>query len=133
MPLLKRSKGQLRPGSKIIAVEAVGRIPEGTRGTVKVVDGFEKWIRYWVMWETGDWTGSVDGSQIVAADRFEQYKVERAEAAERALTQAAAAAVAPAVEVPADVGAGGGAGGRVPEHLLERSREARARKAAQSA
>lgn len=130
MPFLKRSRRELRPGSRVVAVQAVGAIPEGTLGTVKLVDGFEKWIRYWVAWESGEWTGSIDGSQIVAVDRLDEYKQEQAEAAERALAQASAPA---AVATEAEVSGGDGGGSRVPEHLLERSRQARARKAAQSA
>ena len=43
----KSDPSVLRVGDKIVAVEAVGAIPEGTRGRVKLVDGFQ-WIRYWV-------------------------------------------------------------------------------------
>jgi len=127
----RRSGTALRPGSKVVAVESLGDIPEGTKGVVKLVDGF-RWTRYWVAWATGEWLGSIDGSSIVAADRYEDYKRERAEAAERAISApAAVAAIGPAdaTEGPAS----GGAGSRVPEHLLERSRQARARAEQRSA
>jgi hypothetical protein len=128
--MLLRKRGDpnaLRVGDVVVAVEPVGAIPEGTRGRIKVVDGFE-WIRYWVAWDTGEWTGSVDNSAVVAESRLEQYKADRAAAAERAAVKAAAP-----VAVEADAAGNGGGASGVPEHLLERSRQARARKAAQAA
>jgi hypothetical protein len=127
----KRSAG-VRRGSKVTAVEPVGTIPEGTTGVVKLIDGFG-WIRYWVAWSTGEWTGSVDATAVVASDRYEDYKREQAEAAERTNNAPAAAATAVNGDVASAGGGGGGGDGRVPEHLLERSRQARARKATPSA
>jgi hypothetical protein len=124
----RRDPDVLHVGDTIVAVAAVGDIPEGTRGRIKVVDGFE-WIRYWVAWDTGEWTGSVDSASVVAESRLEQYRADRAAAAERAAAKAAA-------PVPAESGSADGNGGGtsgVPEHLLERSRQARARKSAQAA
>jgi hypothetical protein len=131
--LRKRSKSrELRRGDKVIAVEPIGVIPEGTRGVIKVIDGLA-WTRYWVAWETGEWMGTVDAASVVAANRYEDYKREQAEAVERA--KQPPAAVSPAAggaEAAGTKTAGAGAGG-IPEHLLERSRLARERKAAQSA
>ena len=78
--------------------------------------------------------GSIDGDSIVAADRVDQYRQERVAAAELA----AARAAQPAATAGAGDGGDGAAdapagGGRVPEHLLERARQARERKAAQAA
>ncbi len=131
MLLRKRADtGVLRPGDKVVAVQPVGAIPEGTRGRIKVVDGFE-WVRYWVAWETGAWTGSVDNVAVVAESRLAEYQAKRAAAAEQAAAPPAATAPAGGVD-GADAGGGGGTSG-VPEALLERSRQARARKAAQAA
>jgi len=127
----RRSGTALRPGSKVVAVESLGAVPEGTKGVVKLVDGF-RWTRYWVAWETGEWMGSIDGSSIVAVGRYEDYKRERIEAAERA-THAPVAVAAVGAAADAEPADAGGAGGRVPEHLLERSRQARARVAQRSA
>jgi len=130
VPLRKRSDPDvLRVGDRVVAVEPVGAIPEGARGRIKLVDGFG-WRRYWVAWETGEWMGSVDGDAVVAVDRVEQYRADRVAAAGRAAAAAERAAAGP--DPAGDGGAGGGGGGRVPEHLLERSRQARA-KAAQAA
>ena len=108
----RRSGTALRPGSKVIAVESLGDVPEGTRGVVKLVDGF-RWTRYWVAWATGEWMGSIDGGSIVAADRYEDYKRERAEQAERATTAPVAVAAIGAGsdgEPPAAAAAGAGDG-----------------------
>jgi len=121
---------QLSPGERVIAVAPIGRVPEGTHGVVKLTDGLT-WIRYWVSWENGIWMGSIDGSKLVREGRYEQYKEAQAEAEARAAS-GAATPVAPTADgaeagpttessVPAS---------RVPEHLLERSRQARARKGA---
>jgi hypothetical protein len=126
----RRSGATLRPGSKVVAVESLGDVPEGTKGVVKLVDGF-RWTRYWVAWATGEWMGSIDGSSIVAADRYEAYKRERIEAAQRA-TDAPVAVAALGAAPDAEPAAAAG-DGRVPEHLLERSRQARARVAQRSA
>jgi len=134
MLVRRRSGDAVRVGDWVVAVEPVGDIPEGTRGRVKVIDGFG-WVRYWVAWETGEWTGSVDSASVVRADRLEQWRAQRAAAAEAAA--AAAEGSAPAASnggAAGDDGAGGGgAVSGVPEHLLERARQARARKAAQAA
>lgn len=118
----------LRPGDRVIAVEAIGKIPEGTGGVVKLVNGF-KWTRYWVAWDTGDWMGSVDGAAVVAARRYEQYKRERSEAAQRPAPEPAEASANGGSAAGATAAKAGG-GSAIPEHLLERSRQARARKAA---
>jgi hypothetical protein len=126
MPWKRSKRKELRRGDKVIAVKTIGAIPEGTRGVIKVVDGFQ-WTRYWVAWETGQWMGTVDSAAVVGADRYEDYKREQAEAA-------ASPPAAVAVAAPEDGGeATAGSASGIPQHLLERSRLARERKAAQSA
>ena len=119
---MPRSKDtdQLRRRDRVVAMQPIKDIPEGTEGVVKMVVG-QAWVRYLVAWDNGEWTGTVDGSKIVRADRVDDYRRRQAEAAAEAELQASAPAAAALT-----AGAGGG-GGRVPEHLLERSRQARAR------
>jgi hypothetical protein len=121
----KRDTDELRRSDKVIAVQAINDIPEGARGTVKMVVG-QAWTRYMVAWDSGQWMGTVDGSKIVRQDRLDDYRRRQAEEAERATRTAAAPALAEATGDGESAGGGGG-GGRVPEHLLERSRQARAR------
>jgi hypothetical protein len=139
MPFRRRTDQSPRVGDWVVAVEPVGDIPEGTRGRIKVVDGFG-WVRYWVAWDTGEWTGSVDSASVVRTDRLEQWRAEQeaAQAAAAARASGGGTGAGPgagSAEGDQDGGAEGGApgDGRVPEHLLERSRQARARRAAQTA
>jgi hypothetical protein len=110
----------LHRGDRVVAVVAMPDVPEGTQGTVKMVVG-QAWTRYLVKWDTGEWMGTVDGSKIVRDDRLDLYKTRKAEEAERA----ALVAIAPTEAAPAVAAEGGDS--RVPAHLLERSRAARAR------
>jgi len=135
----RRSGDSVLVGDRVVAVEPIGDIPEGALGQVKVIDGFG-WVRYWVAWDTGEWTGSVDSASVVRVDRLEQWRAEREQARAAASQAAARATSAPSGGDGGDGGdsdgaaAGGTPGaGRVPDHLLERSRQARARKAAQAA
>jgi hypothetical protein len=121
MPFRKASS-EIRRGTKVIAVTQLGKIPEGTVGTIKLIDGFG-WIRYWVSWETGEWMGSVDAGDVVAANRYEEYKREQLEKATRAASAPVVVAAATSAAAAPD---GGGGDSRVPEHLLERSRARRA-------
>jgi hypothetical protein len=110
---------ELRRGDRVIAVDNLKEIPEGSLGTVKMVVG-QAWVRYLVKWDTGDWMGTVPGDKVVRQDRLELYRARRAAEAERAATAAAA--------TPTEAAAASEeGGGRVPEHLLARSRSARAR------
>ncbi len=116
--MLRRSgPGQLRRRDKVIAVEPIKDIPEGALGEVKMVVG-QAWTRYLVRWENGEWTGTVDGSKIVRRDRLDEWRAEQERKATTAATTTQAAAAGPAEAVSAS---------GVPEHLLERSRTARAR------
>jgi hypothetical protein len=115
-------------GEKVLATEDLRRVPEGTHGKVKLIDGFE-WIRYWVFFDNGEQLGSIDGSKLVRPRHYDAFKARQAE-------QAAAAEKADQETVAADAGDGAsGADGDapsaaaslVPAHLLERSKAARTR------
>lgn len=116
----------LRRGDRVIAVVSMPDVPEGTLGTVKMVVG-QAWTRYMVKWDTGEWMGTVDGPAIVRDDRLALYHDRQAKEAERA---AQATVAAPAEGPAVDAGAGG-EDSRVPAHLLERARNARAKAEAQ--
>jgi len=123
-----RDSDQLRPRDKVIAVRSVGNIPEGSTGVVKLIVG-QAWTRYWVAFDTGEWVNGVDSAQIVRTDRYDAWKAAQAEAASRAATKGsdtpAASEAAPAASEASDSG--------IPARLLERSRQARARKEAAAA
>lgn len=125
----KQDTDELRPRDRVIAVRPVGTIPEGARGTVKLIVG-QAWTRYWVAFDDGAWVNGVDPGQIVREDRYDRWKQEQEAAAARAAdrsTAPKAAAAAPAADTD------GGSSSGIPAHLLERSRQARARKEAAAA
>jgi hypothetical protein len=53
------------------AAVALPGVPVGTRGRIKLRDGFA-WIRYWVLFDNGVDLGSIDGSQLRKTDRHGQ-------------------------------------------------------------
>ena len=128
------SRPRIKKGSRVTVTEDVRHVPEGTAGTVKMVNGLD-WIRAWVAFDNGVWMGSVSLDKLVPEDDWEDFKVRRVEEAamveqrkEEAAAAAEVAASAPATgsaEAPASAAAS-----KVPAHLLERSRAARARIAA---
>jgi len=61
--------GQLleRDDHVVTAIDIPG-VPAGTRGRVKLVNGF-KWMRYWVMFDNGRDVGSLDRSVLTLVDK----------------------------------------------------------------
>jgi hypothetical protein len=123
----------LKRRTKVVAAVDLLGVPEGTSGRVNVVDGVT-WLRYGVTFDNGVFRASVDHNSLVREKEWEQFKRDRAEAAERAAREPvkaeAPAEAAPAAETPADSGGGSEAASKVPAHLLERARKAREKKAA---
>ena len=125
----KRDTDELRPRDRVVAVRPVGNLPEGSLGVVQMIVG-QAWTRYWVAFDGGEWVNGVDASQIVRSDRYDQWKVDQKAAAARAADQQSApAAAAPGAAADGD----GASASGIPAHLLERSRQARARKEAATA
>ena len=121
----------VKPRSRVTLTRDIRGVPEGTSGVVKVANGLT-WARYWVQFDNGEWIGSVSGQDLVREGDYDRFVEWRKEEASRPKVEAAPAAAASG---GGDDGAAaaGGAASRVPAHLLERSRAARARKAAQGA
>jgi hypothetical protein len=113
-----------RVGEKVVVMRELGPVPTGTAGKITMVNGFSAWIRYWVRLPDGSMVGQVDHGDLARPSQTEDWHRRQEEAA-------AAAAAPPAAEAePAAVAAGGGGGASagIPDHLLERSRAAKARK-----
>src|SRR5665213_1636345 len=121
MPRKHADTDELQRGDTVVAVQAMNDVAEGAKGTVKMVVG-QAWTRYMVAWDSGEWMGTIDGSKIVREDRLDLYRTRQAQAALVASHAAVTVAAAPTSE------GGGGGDSRVPEHLLARARDARARK-----
>lgn len=111
-----------RRGEKVLTTAALGDLPEGTQGKIKLINGFDAWIRYWVRFEDGRIIGQIDHNDLVRPAQRELWK-ERAESA----TQSAATTDQPEAAGETAGAAGGGVGDRIPAHILERSSAAKAR------
>ncbi len=111
----------LKIRERVVATRPLRGVPEGTAGTVKLANGLT-WDRYWVLFDNGLWVGSVSGSDLVREADWEEFKRRRAEEASRPKVEAKEEPAAEATEATA-----AGASSKVPAHLLERSKKARAR------
>lgn len=114
-----------RRGEKVLTTQPVGARPAGSKGKVKLVNGFGPWLRYWVRFDDGELIGQVDHNDLVRPQQLQDWH-DRAEAQALAAESATSADAAPAAEAAPD-GGGGGAASLIPEHILERSRQAKAR------
>lgn len=122
MPTALDRTSPIRRHQKVVATVDLPGVPEGTLGKVRVANGFA-WYRYWVDFENGVELGHVDHGNLVRAGDWVRFQVERAEASLQ---------VSEEVDDPdgdnddnGDEAAENRFG--VPEYILERSREARAR------
>ena len=121
---------RIKKNSRVVAAVDLRGVPEGTTGKVKVIDGLD-WLRAWVEFDNGVWMGSISADKLVPVDDWEDFKVRRVQEAEEAERRKEEAAAAPAA-APAEAGGGdapspSGAASKVPAHLLDRSKSARAR------
>jgi hypothetical protein len=101
-------------------------IPEGTKGKVFMVSGFE-WIRYWVRFENGQVRGSIDRSKLARLRDWEEIQARRARG-EEDTPDAAGPAAAAADDGDAAAASGESvtyAGVAIPGNLIERSKTRR--------
>lgn len=120
-------EGTFSKKDRVTTTRDLPGVPEGTRGRVAMTAGFT-WPRYWVRFENGVWMGSLDRQSLVLTKDWESFKKRRAEEAARPKEVAPVAAAQATEAAPSD--APTGEASKVPAHLLERSAQARARKAA---
>jgi hypothetical protein len=113
-----------RVGERVVAMRDVGPVPAGSGGRVIIANGLSTWIRYWVRFDDGTVVGHVDHDDLARPSQVEAWHRRQQE------REAAVAAPEPSGAEPAAVGAGApsGAASAIPEHLLERSRAAKARR-----
>lgn len=127
MPAAVADVTTYKRNDKVVAARAMPGIPEGTRGVVKMVAGFD-WIRYWVFFENGVSRGSIDGSKLAPADRWEEIKAQREAAGDEPAGGGEAGPAPDGGGGDAPAAAGGGYlwnGVLVPQHLLDRSKKRR--------
>ncbi len=106
--------------ARVVSLTDMRGVPRGTPGRVTMVSGLS-WIRYFVDFDNGASLPSLARSKLATPAEWRDWK-ERPAGAEAAVL-ATTTAASPAA-------AGGEAVGGIPAHLLERSRQARERLAA---
>ena len=120
---------RLKLKDRVVVTRDLGVVPEGAAGRIKVSNGLT-WTRYWIQFDTGQWIGSVSADDVVREDDWEEYKRRRAEEALRPKEVAPEPSASSAGDGGGEAKPAGGADSKVPAHLLERSRQARERRAA---
>lgn len=125
--------GDLKRKSKVRAFVDLPGVPEGTRGLIALVNGWEPWVRYRVLFDNGVDYGPIERDQLVPAKEYDDFAAKRTAAIESGVFDVTETEDA-ADEGAADAGAGGGGGGDVvvngvtiPGHLIEKAKAARAR------
>ena len=109
---------------KVVATVDLPGVPEGTIGKVRVANGFT-WYRYWVDFDNGVRMGQVSHEHLCHEGDWGRFQLDRAEAERRALEALEAPETSGEGDGPVEVAAGNRFG--VPEHLLQRSSDARTR------
>ncbi len=109
---------------KVVATVDLPGVPEGTIGKVRVANGFT-WYRYWVDFDNGVRMGQVSHEHLCHEGDWGRFQLDRAEAECRALEALEAPEISGEGDGPVEVAAGNRFG--VPEHLLQRSSDARTR------
>jgi len=109
---------------KVVATVDLPGVPEGTIGKVRVANGFT-WYRYWVDFDNGVRMGQVSHEHLCHEGDWGRFQLDRAEAERRALEALEAPEASGGGDGPVEVTTGNRFG--VPEHLLQRSSDARTR------
>jgi hypothetical protein len=118
----------LKRRSKVVAFDDLPNVPEGTPGIVALVGGWDKWIRYHVLFDNGVTMGSINREHLAPVKKYDQYKTLRARALESGVFDEPEVDET-AAESSGEAVAGGATvnGVEIPAHLIERSKAARER------
>ena len=119
-----RPTDPLPVNTRVILTEDIVGIPGGTTGKVVFVEGLS-WIRYWVHFDTGERRGQIARAKLMTPDEWDR----------KASGGGPAATAVASVEGSGAAATGGGSSNAfgVPDLLIERSKDARARWAAKQA
>jgi hypothetical protein len=85
MPRTKADPAILARKERVKAAVQLRGVPEGTEGRVMLRNGLD-WIRYWVAFDNGVEMGSLGREKLVRVREWDRFLIERAAAAEAALT-----------------------------------------------
>jgi hypothetical protein len=124
--MVTKTGDMLKVKEKVVAARHMPGIPEGTKGKVVMVAGFE-WIRYWVRFENGQVRGSIDRSKLARVKDWADIQARRARGEE---DTDAVAGPAAAVADDGDAAASSTesvtyAGVAIPGNLIERTKKRR--------
>jgi len=125
--------GELKRKSKVRAFTPLPGVPEGTAGLVTLVNGWDQWIRYRVLFENGMDVGNINRWHLAPTKQYDELVEKRRKAIESGAFEPSAPGEAAAGDGDGEAAAAGGGGGAVvngvsiPQHLLDRSAAARAR------
>lgn len=72
---------------KVVAAVDLPHVPAGTKGRILHAVGVT-WFRYHVEFDNGEYIGSLDATQLMSVEDWEQKQYEEREAARRAERQA---------------------------------------------
>lgn len=124
---------ELKRKAKVVAFDDLPGVPEGTTGKVALVGGWDKWIRYHVLFDNGIDLGSINREHLAPVKTYQDFKAKRTAAIESGVFDRVEQATS-------DAGGGGGggaaaaggdavvvAGVAIPPHLVARSKAARER------
>lgn len=123
--------GDLARKAKVVAFNDLPGVPEGTAGRVAVVGGWDKWIRYHVLFDNGVGLSSINRGDLAPRKDYDAFVEKRRTAIESGafdVVEADPSAEGGAAEAGGDAGGGAVVNGvEIPGHLLERSKSARER------
>jgi hypothetical protein len=124
--MVTKTGDTLKVKEKVVAARHMPGIPEGTKGKVVMVAGFE-WIRYWVRFENGQVRGSIDRSKLARVKDWQEIQARRArgEADTDAVAGPAAAAADDGDEAASSTESVTYAGVAIPGNLIERTKRRR--------
>tara|TARA_B110000438_G_C15640864_1_gene575246 strand:- start:487 stop:849 length:363 start_codon:yes stop_codon:yes gene_type:complete len=115
---------QLKRQEKVVATVDLPGVPEGTEGKIRLANGI-RWFRYWIDFTNGVQLGRVDHENIVTLKDWPQFQADRLYALENPEEFDTQEGSDNESSNSSEAGESNEHG--VPEHLLERSRAARAR------
>jgi hypothetical protein len=121
--MAKASDPTLRKGATVYARRDLRDVPEGTKGSVAIVNGLS-WIRYWVRFENGVAMGSINRADLATPDEWKRHLN-----GEDEVVASGAEGGGDADGAAGDDGGGGVTvnGVLVPQKLIDRTKAARAR------
>ena len=124
--------GILKRKSKVAAFVDLPGVPEGTRGKVALVNGWDTWIRYGVLFDNGVEIGSLNRELLVPFKQYAEFDRLRTAAFETGAFDQPAAEESAGGEAEGGGAAAGGDspvvnGVTIPGYLIERSKAARER------